>query len=266
MKAIALKKVLLLIGICAFIGSCTIHKYNNKIVRITPEQKIKLEYLEKNDISLCRLQAFNADGNSKCATVCCEELKFCGVPKAEVIENIKNYRDNNWYLSSPFFSANHIEQEDVATTMLEITNGTWQASDNQSSKPYESAHSFDARFMDIPIEQLENYLCFVRTNPETKKANICRFYYLKYGNDMKLEEYRNKLTLAMVPVYVDTTGATPTREFTDVYKYREGKQTTAILGVGVKCDNSPMANHNHLCPPFKNCVVGTMLYEVDTQL
>lgn len=253
MKAIAFKIVIFTIGICAFIGSCTIHK--SKFVRITPDQRKKLEYLEKNDISLCRLEAFNADGNSKCATTCCEELKFCGVSKDEVIKNIKNYRDNNWYHSSPFFDS--INSPNVGDIMRNITTNTTQTE-------YEDANNFDARFMDIPMEQLENYLCFVRSNYETKKANICRFYYMKYDDNMNLKEYRNKHTLALVPVYIDTTGNTPTREFTDVYKIREGKQTTAILGVGVNCDNSPIANHNHLCPPFKNCVVGTMIYEADT--
>lgn len=265
MKFDVLKKITLVSGLCFIFGSCAIQK--SRIVRLTPDQMKTLKYLQEKELTFCELEAVveNQRG-ANYDTTNCGRVKFCGASRDEVLKYIRRYRDEDWCLSSPFFSSNNIPSQDVSYTMQCVTNGTW-SSQSSSPNPYDNHESFDARFMDIPIEQLENYLCFVKNNPQTSTANICRFYYMKYDENLPLEKYRNKHTLAIVPVYLTTNGdgGIVTQEFTEDYKTVDGSISSAILaiGLGEECTYSPMLNHNHLCPPFNDCTKNTLLYEID---
>ncbi len=265
MKFDVLKKAIPLASLCVILGSCAIQK--SRIVRISPEQMKTLKYLQERDISYCELEdVVESQRGSDYDTTDCGRVKFCGASREEVLKYIRLYRDEDWCLSSPFFLSDTVASQDVGYTMKCVTNGTW--TDGTSTyNPYDSHESFDARFMDIPIDQLENYLCFVKSNPQTSSANICRFYYMKYDDKHPLEKYRNKHTLAIVPVNLKQAadGSIITQEFTEDYKMVDGSVSSAILaiGLGKECTYSPMLNHNHLCPPFNDCAKNTLLYEID---
>lgn len=265
MKFDVLKKIALATGLCVILGSCAIQK--SRIVRLTPDEKKMLNYLKEKELTSSELEDIvETQHGATYDTTDCGRVKFCGVSRDEVLKYIRKYRDEDWCLSSPFFQSNNIPYDDVSNTMQCVTDGSWSGQ-STSPNPYDSPDSFDARFMDIPIELLENYLCFVKNNPQTSTANICRFYYMKYDENLTIEKYRNKHTLAIVPVYLatDDDGGIVTHEFTEDYKHVDGSVSSAILaiGLGVECTYSPMLNHNHLCPPFNDCIKNTLLYEID---
>lgn len=249
---------------CLLIGtsvSCSLTQ--KRIVRITPEQKATLDYLEQNSIELADIKTSMGGNNyNECSSTCCEEIQFCGISEDDVKKYMTNYRDNNWFHTSPFFTAKDVDQQDVSSVVQRITNGTYTDESNQLVDPTSDITNFDSRYMDVPISQLENYLCHIKNNPYTSEANTCRFYFLRYDNSMGI--YSNKTTLALTPVQVklNQNQYVTVKEYTEAYD-SPGGITTAIFAIG-ECDNSPSSNHNHLCPPMNNCTKGTLIEEVDS--
>ena len=266
MKFNRLVNIAFLLSFTVVFASCGLHeKLCAKTVKgpgeMSTEDLKKLAYLEKHKVSMQDLEEIPTTyWEGGCSISCCDEINFCGMPREDVLRYIENYRDSNWVQSSSFFQ-NH-KSYNADQTMERIVKGDWGTSD----PVYDEATSFDARFMDISIKQLNNYICFLQSTPQTARTNFCRFYYIRYDDDFPEETYRNKHSLAIVPVYVDPNHSNPAREMTETFKTREGMVVNPIFVINPEgCDTSAPINHNHLCPPFNNCMTNTLLEEVDGQ-
>lgn len=177
--------------------------------------------------------------------------QFCGVPPDIMVALIKNYKEQVWSKTS-----------DTA------------------------AGKFDARFMEISIDQLENFIAYAKQNAQKdglKVASI-RMYYINYPGDKKNEEYlvSHKTgnvfedysgchSIAMVPVVGLNINDPARRDY-----YEAGKLPAAninsndftangnLIFVPDNCGpNSTMENHNELCPPLKGCSNATLLKVAD---
>ena len=265
MKIKKLVNMAFLISSISLMTSCGLseklcRKHMKGRVEVTEDEKKILEHVRSNEISYDDLQGIpNPYWKGECTTNCCEKVEYCGVGREEIKKYIKNYRDSDWVHSSPYFDRHPTNNIDA--TMIDIASGHIAPG---TPDPYEDSTNFDARFMDIPVEDLENYLCVIKSNPNTSNANICRFYYMRYDNDVALPEYRNKHTLAIVPVYIDTTYNVSPIEYSNPFENGNGGVLNPIYTVGINdCELSPWSNHNYLCPPFKNCVKNTIIDEID---
>jgi len=124
---------------------------------------------------------------------------------------------------------------------------------------------YDARYMDISVRELENYLCRLKSSDEYKeggfisegvwdgnKVNTVRFYFIRYPDDASGKgfppSYRNKHSLAMLPAYVNRNERSEVEDQAEYYlfNYRDlgGQASDAIMTT---------ANHNIICPPYTGC-------------
>lgn len=262
MKSNTLKR-LLVIGIFgALIVACETMK-DGKYTGISEKEKEIIEYIRNNqgaaDDLLDMIGGTVSNTEGMCVTACCDTLAFCGVPRDKVKKYITKYRNENWYESSPFFEDPELVGANVTDVMRDITNGEYPGN------PYSNPDNFDSRFMDVPVVQLENYLCFIRNN--LPNVNCCRFYYMKYDESDSINpEYHNKTTLAMVPTIINESTGLTTAEYTAPIQLKEGQAigqvVQPIMVAGGSCGNYGIANHNHLCPPYE-CIERTMLYDID---
>lgn len=238
-------------------------KKNKNKMEVTEDERKIVEYMRANEVTYADVEGIpNPFWEGNCPTTCCEEVIYCGVNREAIKKYIKNYRDNDWVQNSPYFDTK--SGENLDSIMEVITMGS---TDPDFVDPYPNANNFDSRFMDIPIDELYNYLCVIKSNDHTSNANICRFYYMRYDDHVR-DEYKNKQSLAIVPVYVNTSSGVVNTEYSEPFtiKNREGDTTeiNPVYAVGVNnCELSPWKNHNHLCPPFKNCLNNTILEEID---
>ena len=178
---------------------------------------------------------------------------FCGVPPDMMIQLIRNYKTQVWSKTS-----------DTA------------------------AGKYDARFVEISLEQMENFIAYAKQAAEHDNLNVTSFriYYINYPGEKKtqaylaqnhtgnvFEDYSGCHSLAMVPV-VGNNIHDPER--TDYYK--EGMvaangpvpadfataRTAGNIFVPNNCSStSNMENHNELCPPFTGCEHKTLIEIAD---
>lgn len=180
--------------------------------------------------------------NTNCTK--CDTVTYCGMDTSDLKRYIINYRDSVWRKISNY-------------------GGPMDAMYNPA--PLESPYSedaLDARYTDMNIDELESYLCKIRHSKNCDKVNIIRFFYIRYDNKYEKVEYRQKHSLALVPVYKDEAGND--YEITNVesgenFIYSNSRCTPAVM--------SNIANHNSICPPPKGCNPDgnrTILWDVDT--
>jgi hypothetical protein len=179
---------------------------------------------------------------------------FCGVPPDMMIQLIRNYKSQVWQKTS-----------DTA------------------------AGKYDARFMEISIEQMENFIAYAKQSAkkDSLKVTSIRIYYINYPGEKKteaylaehrtgnvFEDYSGCHSLALVPV-VGNSMRDPER--TDYYKlgmtaaaapdpadFTSGRRTSATIFVPDNCSSSSnMENHNELCPPFRGCEHKTLIELAD---
>lgn len=194
----------------------------------------------------------NPDGNGGGGgqdTVVTKE--FCGVPPDMMIELIRNYKREVWSRTS-----------DTA------------------------AHKHDARYMEISIEQLENFIAYAKSSAKKDGLHLAsvRMYYINYPGEKKtdeflmanhtgnvFEDYAGCHSLALVPVVGANIRDAARRDY-----YSAGHVPSAtpdatdftsrtnLVFVPDNCGpNSTMENHNELCPPMKGCITGTLLQVAD---
>lgn len=179
------------------------------------------------------------------------EKNFCGVPPDIMIEMLKNYRNTVWC----------------------------KTSDTLSGK-------YDARFMEISIEQLENFLAFAKQSAQSDNVHLAsvRMYYIAYPGEKKtsqylsqhhtgnvFEDYSGCHSIALVPVVGQNisdparrdyyqTGGVPSDTLVSAHFSTSGN----LIFVPDNCrPNSTVENHNELCPPMRGCVQSTLLEAAD---
>ena len=180
--------------------------------------------------------------DENCTT--CNEITYCGLDSADLIQYIDNYRDSVWSKTSPYFNSNPYDPE-------VLFNGSSNLTD------------FDARFMDLNLAMLENYICTIKNSTQADNVNTIRFYYIRYNeNSAPLANFEWKHSLAMVPVRTDENGLTQ-EEFVSSLERSDGDVWNLAVDVNNFCANTPLANHNRLCPPFTGCQHGTLLEQAD---
>lgn len=207
-------------------------------------------------INLVSCQAFNE--HPECAGTIdsmSNNLKkdFCGVPPNMMAQLIKIYKDSVWSKTS-----------DTA------------------------AGKYDARYMEISIEQLENFLAYAHKSAHNDSLHLAsiRFYYINYPGQKKTEEYlaAHKTgnvfedysgchSIALVPVVGASIKDPERRDYYNVGHPPASSLSSSDFAAGANlifvpnnCSNSsPMENHNELCPPMRGCITGTLLEVADAQ-
>jgi hypothetical protein len=205
----------------------------------------------------------SGSGNSMNCTDCTKK-NFCGVPTDMLIRFIRNYKSE-----------------------------VWQKTSNEATQQY------DARFLEIDVNQLENFICYAKKTAAADHLNVAsiRVYYINYDGTKKtepdllaratgnvLEDYSGCHSLAFVPVvgrdmtdparrdyYMEGLDVTKSPGATDFEKGqadgKDGdglKNLVFIPGLNQNCSRtSPVANHNELCPPFVGCIENTLLAIAD---
>ncbi len=176
-----------------------------------------------------------------CTELCCDStMKYCGITEAELDQSICNYRNQDWTFTSPYFSSNTLLQYQAVMAS------------SRSATTFDSLNNrnFDARYMDMDLEALENYLCYIKNaNNQIKAMKLAgkiknlvpidkiRFYYIRHDDNPWNMDYANKHSMAMVPVQRDGQEFTQSLDSNSMILPLEGCSKTAI------------ANHNSLCPP-----------------
>lgn len=176
---------------------------------------------------------------------------FCGVPPNMMIQLIKNYKDQVW---------------------------------SKTSNPANGQN--DARFMEISIDQLENFIAYAKAGAKKDGLQLAslRFYYINYPGEKKteaylqehktgnvFEDYSGCHSLALVPVVGNSIQDPNRRDYYSV-GHPCGAQINAadFIGTGElifvpnNCGpTSTMENHNELCPPFRGCIDNTLIQVAD---
>jgi len=181
---------------------------------------------------------------------------FCGVEPGDLIQMIRNYRNEVWTKTS-----------DVP------------------------GERYDARFMEVGLEQLEHFLAFAKTSAQQDSLNLTsiRIYYINYNGEKKTEsflqqhktgvvteDYSGCHSLAFVPVVGHDMKDPERRDYYMVghkpahtpdpaeFALSAGSSGSTILAPGCN-GGSTIANHNELCPPFRGCIDFTLLSIADAQ-
>ena len=96
----------------------------------------------------------SSNGND--STVTEVKKEFCGVPPEMMIALIKNYKEQVWSKTSDTAADKH-----------------------------------DARYMEISIEQLENFIAYAKQSARKDGVNLAavRMYYINYPGQKKTDEY-----------------------------------------------------------------------------
>lgn len=186
-------------------------------------------------------------------TVADVKKEFCGVPPDMLVQLIRNYKTEVW---------------------------------TKTSDP--RAGKYDARFMEISIEQLENFLAYAKQSAkkDSLKVTSIRMYYINYPGEKKNEEYllshptdnvfdkySGCHSIALVPVVGTSIRDAARRDYYSVGHAPSAALTmtdfTASANLVFMPDNcgasSPMENHNEICPPMRGCMMGTLLEAADTE-
>ncbi|MCC7030570.1 MAG: hypothetical protein IT257_09710 [Chitinophagaceae bacterium] len=176
----------------------------------------------------------SSSNTDACTSICCSKVNYCGISEAELNEGIVNYRDQDWIKTSNYFSSGH-------TISQYLEEFCQPAGVNERQTPL-TAGDFDARYMDMDIEQLENYLCMLKRSGVRDQVQKIRFYYIRYGKNAPLSDYKNKHSLALIPVTMSGTEIPSTI-------LPKTKENLPLIFDPSHCQNSAIANHNNICPP-----------------
>jgi hypothetical protein len=175
-----------------------------------------------------------APATDGCATLCCNTINYCGISEAALNEGIVNYRNEDWVKTCNYFSSGR-------TIDQYLEEFCQPAGVNERQTPL-TASDFDARYMDMDIEQLENYLCMLKKSGVRDQVQKIRFYYIRYGKNAPQSAYKNKHSLAMIPVTMSGT------EIASTVLPKTKEKLQLILDPS-QCQNTAIANHNNICPP-----------------
>ena len=189
---------------------------------------------------------------------------FCGIPPSTLIDLIRNYKNEVWSKTS-----------DV--------NG----------------NKLDARFIEIDINQLEQFISYAKRSAAGDGLNIAsvRLYYINYGGMKKtqqflagnatgnvLEDFSGCHSVALVPV-TGVSMADPNRR--DYFRMGEApggipnynnlknfdsenqnsqENPNLVMVPNYTCNpKSLVENHGIVCPPMTGCVTNTLLATADNE-
>lgn len=199
----------------------------------------------------CGAAAPDGGGGGNDSTIVEVPKEFCGVPPDMMIALIKNYKEQVWQKTSDTMADKH-----------------------------------DARYMEISIKQLENFIAYAKQSAKKDGLNLAsvRMYYINYPGEKKtdeylmahktgnvFEDYAGCHSIALVPVVgadihdagrrdYYSVGQPPRNEFSAA----DFSGTGNLIFVPDNCGpTSPMENHNELCPPMKGCITNTLLQVAD---
>lgn len=192
------------------------------------------------------------------------EKKFCGIPTATLIDLIRNYKADVWSKTSNI-----------------------------------AGSQFDARFMEVDINQLENFIAYAKSSASGDGLNLTavRLYYINYDGPKKTEAYLNSHyngdvyhdfsgchSIAFVPVVGDSLRDPNRKDYfqkgqnlSNLPSYGQLKEfdhsnsnaaqpTGTVLIPNYDCSGpSLLSNHNQLCPPISGCVTNTLLSIADNE-
>lgn len=187
---------------------------------------------------------------------------FCAMPPSMLIDLIRNYKTQVWSKTS-----------------------------NTGSKQY------DARFMEVSIDQLQNFIDVAKSSAVADGVNLTsvRLYYINYGGTKKTEaelmenhdgnvfhDFAGCHSIAFVPV-VGADAHDPNRKdyfmkgqnfeqpcdyntlrSFDNQNFTNDPQNGLTMIPNYDCNTpSVLMNHNELCPPMTGCAVNTLLSAAD---
>lgn len=187
---------------------------------------------------------------------------FCAMPPSMLIDLIRNYKTQVWSKTS-----------------------------NAGSKQY------DARFMEVSIDQLQNFIDVAKSSAASDGVNVTsvRLYYINYDGVKKTEEelmanhdgnvfhdFAGCHSIAFVPVIGNDMhdpnrkdyfmkGQNTSQPFDyntlknfDSQNYTNDPQNGLTMIPNYDCNTpSVLMNHNELCPPMTGCVTNTLLSVAD---
>lgn len=183
----------------------------------------------------------------------CTKKEFCGIPMDMVLRLIRNYKSE-----------------------------VWQKTSNEATQQY------DARFLEISIDELENFICYAKKSAAADRLNVTsvRIYYINYDGEKRrqtgtdtpthnvLIDYAGCHSLAFVPVvgksiddagrrdYYMTKAESSAEQEEQTKERRYGKGSTVFIPGFNPCKGN-VANHNEICPPFIGCIANTLLEKAD---
>lgn len=163
--------------------------------------------------------------SATCPGVCCDQATYHTISEGSLDSMLCNYRNMDWWKTSPVFSNDN-----------SFSYSLWKQRTSTLSNGSMYDGNYDARYMDISRESLENYLCRLRKLGENKTEYI-RFYYIRYGDNCYNPNFAQKHSLAMMPVDKNLNEM-PNTSFFDPSLASKSLIVT-----------SQIANHNEICPP-----------------
>jgi len=183
-------------------------------------------------------------------TVCCETTAYDQMTLDQLKYYACIYRDLDWPLTSQLYS-------NPAYSGYKTYSPTTVYEEVAEIPGYADVDGgpFDARFMDIPITELQNYLCRIKNSNEYQEAgtggsgapNTIRFYYIKYPTAS--EEYYDEAIDPSFPGRQNAAGD----EIDEQREYYELTHPGVPLPESAILSPSTIANHNIICPPFTGC-------------
>lgn len=187
---------------------------------------------------------------------------YCALPPATLIDLIRNYKSQVWTKTS-----------------------------NAPGQQY------DARFMEVSIEQLENFLAYAKASAagDGTQVTSVRLYYINYPGAKKTEsdllanhngnafhDYAGCHSIAFVPVVGDSLHDPNRKDYFmkgqnmaqfpnynilkgfDTQNAPSGGGEGMTMIPGYDCNaSSTMMNHNEVCPPMAGCATNTLLSIAD---
>ncbi|MCB9179512.1 MAG: hypothetical protein H6590_08850 [Flavobacteriales bacterium] len=182
--------------------------------------------------------------------VCCERQLYTHLDFEDLQRYMANYRDHVWSKTSPYFTAErpYKENKDILCrpAMLDPDRDR-----------------FDARYLDVSIEQLENYICrlkSMRVCEGKDHPDMIRIYYLRY------DTLGHPRQTGKIAYYFDshTLGFTPLLS-TDVWNdaCMDPAPQQYPIWIPEPAAQPPSANHNQICPPLTCDHMDSMIKIVD---
>jgi hypothetical protein len=169
-------------------------------------------------------------------TTCCDEKLYTDLGLKALKRYMVNYRNHVWSKTSPYFSGKPYEEN-------------WQAlCDPSGLDP--TTDRFDARYLDVSIEQLENYLCRIKSMgvcEGAKEPDMLRIYYLRYDD---VEEDKKHKEVPKNFHDSHTLGFTPLLSSDKWNEACYGQQGQFPIWIPEPGKEPPSANHNQICPPL----------------
>ncbi|MCB0794868.1 MAG: hypothetical protein KDB88_09035, partial [Flavobacteriales bacterium] len=182
--------------------------------------------------------------------VCCDEQLYTHLQFEDLKRYMINYRDEVWKLTSPYFETHEGVPASRALCMPGLT----------------AEDRFDARYLDVSIEQLENYICRIKNMgvcENSLEPDMIRIYYLRYDplpqhrQSGAPEGYHDSHTLGFTPLLTSDIWSE------DCLRSTGGQNPAIPIWIPEPGATPPSANHNQICPPLICPWEDSMIKQID---